>query len=469
MRICFLIPDGIGIRNYLYSDVIKELTSRGHEIILWHSLDGQMIQIAEDHLQVKFEQYEFVHEPDSFWIKLFRESARYSRLIQNVSKTDNPTILTNWTESSSSFSGKLLFKLAKMLGKSVRSDRGANRLEELGFSVIRRSKRFKKAIDFLKELNPDLLFCTHQRVYSVTPAIEAAKSLKIPTSTAIFSWDNLPKARLPFRTDQYLVWSPYMKNELEFYFPDISSSQIEITGTPQFDFYFQKDILLSREEFASKMGLDSAKNWVCFSGCDSLTSPNDPLYLEDVAREVSQLEDCELLFRPVPVESVDRFKQVLKEYSFIKLLNPKWKKGSHWGNYFPLYEDLVDLVNLTYHCKIVLNMGSTMALDFSVFGNLAFYLNYDHAPGLKNWSVKTIYNYQHFRSMGDLKAVEYIFSPTEIKEKVKKALEFPDQFAPDKGEWFNKIVAPNPQQPAFLRVADALESLVLASKNRIIA
>ena len=37
MKFCFLIPDGVGIRNYLYSDIIKDLTSGSNEVIIWHS------------------------------------------------------------------------------------------------------------------------------------------------------------------------------------------------------------------------------------------------------------------------------------------------------------------------------------------------------------------------------------------------------------------------------------------------
>ena len=80
MRICFLIPDGIGIRNYLYSDIIPILIQEGHQIILWHSLDSGQIQIVEERLKVSFEQFVFKHLPDNFLVKLVREAARFSRL-----------------------------------------------------------------------------------------------------------------------------------------------------------------------------------------------------------------------------------------------------------------------------------------------------------------------------------------------------------------------------------------------------
>jgi hypothetical protein len=39
------------------------------------------------------------------------------------------------------------------------------------------------------------------------PICIAAKELNIPVITAIYSWDNLPKARLAVQADKYIVWS----------------------------------------------------------------------------------------------------------------------------------------------------------------------------------------------------------------------------------------------------------------------
>ncbi|MFT7426935.1 MAG: hypothetical protein ACI9O5_002894, partial [Algoriphagus sp.] len=352
-----------------------------------------------------------------------------------------------------------LIKGAEILGSFLNSYSAVASVESLEFKLISSSKSFQLAENFLKEIKPDLIFCTHQRVFSVTSAIEAAKSLGIKTSTAIFSWDNLPKGRLPFRTDQYLVWSNYMLEELRVYYPEINENQIKVTGSPQFDFYFQNGILLDREVFAKKYNLDSSKTWVCFSGSDSLTSPNDPLFLRDVAESLANEDKIQLIFRPVPVEKVDRFQPVLMDFPKVKLIKPIWVTGSHWGNFFPLFEDVQLLVNLAFHCKVVVNMGSTMALDFSTFGNIGLYLRYDHANVSTESSVKTIFEFQHFRSMGDWKAVGYINSPSQIAPMVNKAIDKPNKVAPDRMLWFNKIVEPKTDKTASLQIVEALDSL----------
>ncbi len=460
MRICLLIPDGVGIRNYLYSDLITILQSKGHEIVLWHSLDNELIQLAEKRLETSFNQFPFEHKPDSIGPQLIREAAKFARLRLNAKQKNNPTILGNWTKTSSTHKGKWLMKIAELLGSTLKSYQAVANAETFGFWLIRKSPEFKRAKQLLLQINPDLLFCTHQRVFSVTASVEAAKSLGIKTSTAIFSWDNLPKGRLPFRVDQYLVWSNHMKSELHDYYPEISDKAIYISGTPQFDFYFKEDLLMERKEFAEKFGLDPSQEWVCFSGCDSLTSPNDPKYLRDVADALKNEEDIQLIFRPVPVESTNRFRHVLQEFSSVRLLEPLWIKGDHWGSFFPLFDDIQLLINLAYHCKVVINMGSTMALDFATYGNVGLYLRYDHMPEQKDWSVEKIYQFQHFKSMGHWKAVGYIYSPSEILPLVRKAMNHPDELAPDRRLWFEKIVERSLENSSAERVAAAFLSLI---------
>lgn len=463
MRICLLIPDGVGIRNYLYSEVIPELYAAGHEVVLWHSLDSALIAKTEERLGLQFSQYPFVHRADKGLVQLLREAGRYARIRLNARCQKNPTLLTNWSGAASSVKGRFLNQAASILGRFFRSYSSIARLEAIGHRLIHSSFGFLEAKNFLQELQPDLLFCTHQRVFSVTAAIEAAKSLGIPTSTAIFSWDNLPKGRLPFRVDQYLVWSKYMKEELLTYYPEILPSQIQVTGSPQFDFYFQDNLLLSREDFSERYQLDLSKTWVCFSGCDTVTSPNDPLYLRDVAHALKENPDYQVIFRPVPVEPIHRFQSVLDEFSEIRLIKPLWIHGNHWGNFFPLFEDIQLLVNLAYHCKVVVNMGSTMALDFSTYGNVGLYLRYDHQEGVKDWTVNTIYDFQHFRSMGDWKAVGFILSPAEIVPMIHQAHHSPETTAPDRSLWFRKIVEPDPGHLSSNRVVEAMLSLLVKS------
>lgn len=141
--------------------------------------------------------------------------------------------------------------------------------------------------------------------------------MNIPTATVIYSWDNLPKARLALRADNYLVWSDYMKNELNLYYPEIKLEQIHVTGTPQFEFYGDSDNIIDKEVFYEKYNLDPNKKIICFSGDDTKTSPDDPSYLNDVAEEITKANlqnEYQILLRRCPVDLSSRFDKVLDQY-----------------------------------------------------------------------------------------------------------------------------------------------------------
>ncbi|MNE85890.1 hypothetical protein D3C80_1829360 [compost metagenome] len=78
--------------------------------------------------------------------------------------------------------------------------------------------------------------------------------------------------------------------------------------------------------------------------------------------------------------------------------------GNNWGVFFPRLEDVSLLVNIAFHCSFAINVGSTIAHDFSALNKPCFYLNYDQKYS-ENWSVDTIYKFQHFRSMEGIDAV----------------------------------------------------------------
>src|SRR5439155_27127388 len=132
----------------------------------------------------------------------------------------------------------------------------------------------------LRELNPDLLFTTHQRPPQVSPLVVAAKSLGIPTATFIFSWDNLTsKGRIPIAYDHYLVWSEHMRSELLRFYPGAHPDNVHVVGTPQFEPYAYSEFGWSEERFARELNLKAGYRRICYTCGDRSTSPNDPMYL----------------------------------------------------------------------------------------------------------------------------------------------------------------------------------------------
>lgn len=439
---CLLVfPDGVGIRNYLYSEVVKHLKTES-DIVIWSTLSEEAFEEVKTVHNIDFEYSRLVLKAEGIFTRVFRESATFGRLISNSKRTNNKTILSNWQYQPKGLKLKMLNKASMIIGSwaTKKYSRILN-LEDKAKNHWKRSiiNEYKRG---LKQLNPTSIFITHQRVATLMPICIAAKELNIPVITAIYSWDNLPKARLAVQADKYIVWSDFMKKEMETYYPEINENDVIVTGTPQFEFYNKQDMVISREDFAAQYGLDINKNWICFSGDDKTTSPNDPFYLKDVMEAVlstSSLNNTQVVFRRSPADFSDRYDKVLSSYKNLISIDPLWHTAAFgWTSFFPKYADVALLVNIVYHCKTVINVGSTMAHDFAVFNKPCLYINYDKKVN-KDWSSKVVYSFQHFQTMRNLDAVGWLNSSEEIPEKLVLSLNAPELVGKDRKKWLEKI------------------------------
>jgi len=451
----FLIPDGVGIRNFLYSDILKHLKQEA-QFVFWSSLPKEAFREVGQFFEIEIEHQKIKLLPENLQTRLYRETATFARLNYNSQKIRNKTILGNWKKQNKNFKLRQLYNIAEFIGKWA--SKKYNRILVLEQKSRKNWSQtiIKNYKNELKQINPTSIFITHQRVASLMPICIAAKELNIPIVSAIYSWDNLPKARLNVLADKYLVWSDYMKDEMRLYYPEINSDDVIVTGSPQFEFYYQSERLISREVFAKKYGLDASKKWICYSGDDTLTSPYDQDYLKDLAESIKNDKNIQILFRRCPADFSNRYDEVLKKYKdLIIAVNPEWhttKTG--WNTFFPKVSDVNLLVNVAYHCNVVINVGSTMAHDFAVFDKPCLYINYDQ-PQSHNWSVKLVYQFQHFRSMKGLDAVGWINNKEEIKDKVLLALHHPEQVGKDRKKWLEKIIL-HPLEESSKRIAQIL-------------
>ncbi|HLO73739.1 MAG TPA: hypothetical protein VK164_07370 [Flavobacterium sp.] len=420
-KIVLLFPDGVGIRNYLYSDVFKGMEK---ELVLFHAFDTKTEQAVKDITAID-NTLTIPKYTESLKEKFLRELICLARLKHNAKLVDNSTILTYWKSNHKGFSKVLFYKLIQIFSYGITNYKHILRLEKWYQKVIRSSSFYDEVRKILVTVAPAKLFCSHQRGVQCAPIFAAAQDLGIDSITVIYSWDNLPKARMALQADKYLVWSDYMKQELKLYYPEIKEQQIFVTGTPQFECYHQPENIIPKEVFYERYSLDLDKKIICYSGDDVLTCPDDPQYLADLADELIKhnLDGFyQILLRRCPVDISGRFEPIISKYpDLIKQAPPLWnfEPNSSWTTIYPLPEDVSLLVSTVYYSDLVVNLGSTMAFDFGMFQKPCLYINYDQeVKENPKWSINWIYKLQHFRSMKDRNAVLWIHNKNEISEKI---------------------------------------------------
>lgn len=458
-KILIIVPDGIGVRNYLYSTHFEKLAENA-QVNIWSGVPAEVlmknVEIPENNT-VSITGLRLFDQP--MLSKFFWETASWARLKFFSRKVKNKSLLFNRANAKWSRVWRLFLFCTRFLGTLISSN---YRLISLCDSLNKRFWSDKTIRFYQEELQRGefgSILITHQRVAQLMPICIAADRLGVKVTSVIFSWDNIPKAKLAIQADYFLVWSKHMKEELQMYYREIKEDRIFITGTPQFEFYFQQERVLPREEFAQRFGLDVNRRWICYSGDDTTTSPYDERYLEDALEAIATIEDHirpQVIFRRAPVDFSNRYDQVREKFKdLVKFVDPILLSDSTiWNGFLTSPEDVNLLVNMVRHCELVINIGSTMAHDFAVYDKPCIYINYN-VDNRINWSINTIYKFQHFRSMDGMNPVIFLDDKSKWAETIKYVMSNPDKVALDRKKWLRKIVL-HPLEKSSERIVDQL-------------
>jgi len=459
-KIFIFLPDGVGLRNFAFSKFNQLGLDENFEIKYWNNTPFKLTDLGFK--EIKINKAKSHPLADSY-----KNARKHIELDLNI-KRENDKVYNDYRFPFSYKSIKPAVKnlLAQFLIIMNSSPKGLERIRQRIKKLECKTAYFQDCLKTLKEEKPAIVFCTNQRpVLAIAPLL-AAQELGIPTATFIFSWDNLPKATMVVETDFYFVWSEHMKKELLHYYPYIKENQIFVTGTPQFEAHFEIDNIVSRETFFEQNKLDLNKKYICYSGDDIVTCPDDPQYLSDIGNAVRNLNkngySLGVIFRRCPVDFSNRYDKVLEDYKdVINPIEPLWEKnGEQWNTVLPTKADLVLQTNTIMHTEMVVNLGSSMVFDYASHEKPCAFINYDVVDkNDENWSVEKIYNYVHFRSMPNKEAVIWVNNSDEIAKKIKFGLENQKHIVVNAKEWFEKINQHSPQY-ASQRIFQAIKKIV---------
>jgi len=463
-KIFILLPDGVGLRNFAFTSFVEIGEQMGWEVVFWN-------QTPFDLTELGYKEIKLTGKPRAFTDLLKR--AKISTELDYFEEKFNDTVYQTYKFPSSNKSIKSKIKniIVTQLTKTYRGEKGLQKLRGKLKDSERKSPFYTQSREILKREKPDFIFCTNQRPVNAIAPLTAAQDLGIPTSTFIFSWDNLPKATMVVEPDFYFVWSDHMKKELLNYYPFIASNNIFITGSPQFEPHFNMKLRKTRSAFFEENNLDLDKEYICFSGDDKTTSPDDQHYLEDVAEAVENLNKKReiklgILFRRCPVDFSDRYDKTLEKYKeLIVQVVPKWEQvGGSWNAVLPKQEDLGLQINTILHTKAVINLGSSMVFDFAIFDKPCLFLNYNVEDKVGEiWHSKKVYDFVHFRSMPTGKVVFWIRSKEEIGAKLETALKDSNKTVAAANDWFQKINL-SPAEKASERMWLGMDKIILKGK-----
>jgi hypothetical protein len=425
-----VITDGVGYRNFILSDFIGEAKKEFDEVVIFSCLPKEVY--SEFNLNCSIVELDVFEENFRTWF--FRKAKEVTHLQLhakgNFGIQDNLRATYSKTNNPRGVVTRFLHKWSK----KVHSEKWILRYNRLQQQTFKKNPITSDYKQLLKEYNINMLFFTHQRPPYIAPLVYAAEQLEVKTTAFIFSWDNLAsKGRMAGNFDYYLVWSDLMQRELLHFYSSIKANQVEVVGTPQFEPYTLDRYGMTKKEFFQRFDLEESKQTILFSCGDVSTSPNDPLYIETIAKAIENKEiikEVNLLVRTSPAEEPKRFASLSEKYPFIRWNYPLWNQArsqhqESWSQRIPSVQDVSDLKAVLSYSDVSVNMLSTMSLDTMLFDKPVINTVFGNSEnGLAN--DQRFLNYAHIEKVVESNAVAIAKNKEELVAALNKSLEFSD-------------------------------------------
>lgn len=430
-KLGIVITDGVGFRNFMLSNFMAEVSQQFDAVIIYSGLPKSAYQsILPSNIVIK-ELEVFTESKLTWFFRKWKELAHLQKYKAFYGMMDN--LVSGYPKTNSLRS--LLVKGIYLFTRFIHSDISISMAEKLQFLSFSNHRITQSYIKLLKEDQPSHVFFTHQRPPFLAPFLVAAKKLKLPTSTFVFSWDNLTsKGRMLGTFDHFLVWSDLMKDELLYFYPTTKKENAKVVGTPQFEPYVMPNYETSKEDFYKKFQLNAQKQIICYSCADVSIGKNDPVVIGAIANNIRNKAikgHVQLLVRTSPAEDDARFKAIRSEFPEILWNVPKWtltreNHAESWSQRVPNEEDIKDLRAILEYTDLNVNMCSTMSLDFMLFNKPVINTVFgNETNGLYN--DQRFLNYDHYKKVVESGAVTIAKNERELITQINEALANPGQ------------------------------------------
>ncbi|WP_420573586.1 hypothetical protein [Kordia sp.] len=449
--------------NHYASDFFE--TPENIDMLVWHNVKSSALEKLPKNIDTQ-QLPEFDYKGKTDFLRYLKAKAT---LLYNDKTQGIPNhYLYRVSPGKSTFKKKLKFGLINFLGTFYASKKAIQKLEDIFFDVTRKSNYYQECLQYLKSNTPDLIYCSHQvSSLSLAPVL-AARDLGIPVVSFIHSWDNLPKGNKMLKADHYFVWSDYMKEEMEAYYPhEVIGNNITVTGTPQFACYTKDEYLIPKELFYKAYNLPTDKKLLCFSGNFTSIGMDDPLYLRDLAEAVKRhnltnTEQYHVILRANPADYNQGFVPILEKYKdVITEVIPTWNHDEFsLPETYTVNSNLGVLYSTLFYSSAIFNIGSTMALDAILLGKPAFYCYYKHADGHKDFDIDRLYHFVHFKTFTKHeKAVYMLRKQEEFVEILQDFDTLEQQNRKERLAWA-KSIAKHPLNEVRDRMYNAFQNLL---------
>jgi len=455
-HIVLVVARGEAVRNFLYSDTLKQLSSFARVTLLSVFSDEKFISRFGPFVDsiIPLAQYK-----ENRLVRVLREliAMAHYRWIWTV-KVQNKWEILNY--QAKSFRSRLRLWVYRSVAWLFANRSGLNFLAFLEYHLSILLNPTRDFHNLFQQLKPDLVFnCSHIHAPRGELPVRVAHQMGIKTATFIFSWDNLSsRGRILPPYDHFLVWHKGMQQELLALYHFIKPSQVHITGTPQFDYHFKPKYQLSREVLASKIGFDPSRPFVLYTSGMASDFPEEVYHVRtvmDILKEVPKSNRPQLVVRTYAKgnspEMEELALQAHEDVFFPPILwDPVW--------FLPQEEDLSIYSSLLTNCLFGINPASTVSLELMMFNKSVMNIGFDppgsDLPHCFRW--KRHIEYEHYRKVAESGGVRVAYSVDEMRQIIYSYLSGNNLLYSPQQEFLKQTFADTLDGRSGMRVADTL-------------
>lgn len=448
-KIVVIFPRGEAIANFL-SDVFIKKLNEGFSEVHFLTMDAESMSeytsLLSEVASVEAMKMNKGHYAFRF-LTSFLDLA-HNLKIKTVSSKDRIRFRRAQAQSSVA---KLKLELMVFFARFFANSPGTRMLErlcEMAHNWLNNTKEIEQYID---RVQPDVAFNTSHIHGNISELyLYTLRQRGIKLVSFIFSWDNITsQGRIIPRYDQLFTWNKESKSLVEKYYGRDYHGRIQVTGTPQFDHYFQDFHKpdLSREQFCEYYDLDPKRPIVLYSSGMPHHMPGEPIIVNRILngfkREYSPEERPQLILRVYPKDHSGRF-EPLRSLDNIIFQDPLWNEAL----LLPSVDAKYILKQTLKNVDLGINIASTITLELLMFDKKV--LNIGFTPSKRDsdkieaevadienrmYSEKQRamvsfkdngkwYEYDHYKDVADSNCILICRDETRLNADIKTSFEF---------------------------------------------
>lgn len=422
-RIVVVAPRGEAIRNFVQSETLSALAADSEVLLLSVVTHGELLGQSEGLVAEIVQLDAYPTSRTASWVRELTENAHDRWLWSEVAKN-------NW---------ELRDRRAKERGE---------RLRRLGMKTAARILAFPAALEAMTRLEqrlvwrarppvfdelfdrfqPDLVF-NGSHIHGVAGELPTRVAARrgIPTAGFIFSWDNLTsRSRIFVPYGHYLVWHEAMKRQLLSIYRGVRSSQVHVTGTPQFDPHFDAKLELPREELCRRIGVDPARPFILWTTGINNHFFDENRHIEAVIPMLHDLPGRPQLVVRTYVKGTSAELRELATRGLPDVVFPEVLWDAEHQT--PRPEDLVVYTNMLRHCAVGINAASTVTLELLIHNKPVINLDFDPPGSSLPWCLgyERHIRFDHFRPIAESGATMVARSVDDMRRFLEEGLARPE-------------------------------------------